>query len=241
MRYAIFSDIHANLEALEAAAAHAQDRAVGEWVVLGDSVGYGANPNECLEWVLGHAGKTVNGNHEMALLQPSLRAAFNPAARAAIEWTASAIDGTLLERVRGLPYVASAEDAVFVHGSLDAPAAFRYLFSFDDALGTFAAMKTAVCFVGHTHVPGCFCESQRSARRLLPGLLALKPGERTILNPGSVGQPRDGDPRLAYGIYDSAQRTFEILRLPYDNIKAAEKIRKAGLPRFLADRLAAGK
>ncbi len=234
---AVFSDIHANLEALEAAVAHAEGRGIRQWMVLGDSVGYGANPNECLEWVLRHADCMVTGNHEAALLDPRIREWFNPAARTALEWTSGVLDAALRERLRGIPYVTAAGDAVFVHGSLDEPEAFRYLFSFEDTAGTFAAMKTTVCFAGHTHLPGCFCENERVGRRLLPGVLTLQAGARYILNPGSVGQPRDGDPRLSYALYDSVQRTFEIVRLPYDNVKAADKIRRAGLPRFLADRL----
>jgi len=106
-----------------------------------------------------------------------------------------------------------------------------------DAVPSFREMETPVCFVGHTHVPGCFCEMARSAERLEPGMTEIAAGTKYILNPGSVGQPRDGDPRTAFGIYDDEKRTFELVRLDYDNEKAAQKIRKAGLPAYLADRL----
>ncbi len=237
MRCAILSDIHANLEALETVISHAKALQVDRWVVLGDSIGYGANPNECLDWVFEHADQRVTGNHEAAVVDPQIRSWFNPAARASSKWTEKTLSERLKAKILDIPWVAAEGDAVFVHGSLDEPEAFHYLFTFDDAAGTFRKMQTAVCFVGHTHLPGCICEGERTAKLLPPGLLALKEGERYILNPGSVGQPRDADPRSAYGIYDSMQRTFEIFRLPYDNIKTADKIRKAGLPRSLADRL----
>jgi len=237
MRYAILSDIHGNLEALETAVAYAGDQLVDLWVVLGDTLGYGANPNECFEWVLQNAAIHVAGNHERAVLDPRIRQWFNPEARAAIEWTGKILDDKFKMQIPALADTAQTPDADFCHGSLHEPGEFHYLFDYADARPTFAKMSKAVCFAGHTHVPGCICENDQSSRDLEPGILKLETGKRYVLNPGSVGQPRDGDVRLALGIYDHAAAVFEIARLEYDNVKAADKIRRAGLPRFLADRL----
>jgi len=237
MRLALFSDIHANLEALETAVSHISDKKIGRVVVLGDTVGYGASPNECLEWVLKKAETVLTGNHERAVLDPLIRSWFNAWAREAIEWTENVLDARFKKKINGLPYVRQDSGLFFAHGSPDTPEEFRYLMSYQDAKPSFASFQDHVCFVGHTHVPCCFCEGEKSADQLKPGTLSLKKDERYILNPGSVGQPRDGDSRLAFGIYDDEANTFEIVRLNYDNEKAGLKIRKAGLPVYLADRL----
>ncbi len=237
MRYAILSDIHSNLEALETAAGHAETKQIDRWIVLGDTVGYGANPNECFEWVVNHAQLFIMGNHEKAVIDPKLREWFNPLAREAIIWTAGILAEPLKKRIADLPFLKIEKGITWTHGSPDKPEDFRYLTRFEDAAPSFQSMENDVCFVGHTHVPCCFCLSRKSTEYLAPGVTELAAGERYILNPGSVGQPRDRDPRLAFGIYDDTAKTFEIIRLEYDNQKAAEKIRKAGLPRYLADRL----
>ena len=237
MRYAILSDIHGNLEALEVAAAHAGKSQVDAWVVLGDTLGYGANPNECFEWALGHASIHVAGNHERAVLEPRIRQWFNPDARAAVAWTQKILDRKFKAQIPALPDTAQTPTADFCHSSLHEPEEFHYLFGYEDAAPTFDKMSKAVCFAGHTHVPGCICENDRSSRKLEPGIFRLEAGKRYVLNPGSVGQPRDGDSRLSLGIYDDESAIFELIRLEYDNVKAADKIRRAGLPRFLADRL----
>jgi len=237
MRYAIFSDIHSNLEALETAVSHAEDQKIDSWMVLGDTVGYGANPNECFEWVIKNADLFIMGNHEKAVIDPKVREWFNPLAREAIIWTEGQMADKLKKEIQPLPFLKIDKNITWTHGSPDAPETFKYLTHFDDTGSSFKAMENDVCFVGHTHVPCCFCLSKKSAEYLKSGTVNLKIGDRYILNPGSVGQPRDRDPRLAYGIYDDQKRTFEIFRLDYKNEKAAEKIRKAGLPRYLADRL----
>lgn len=237
MRLALFSDIHSNLEALETATLHAKSQGIQSFAVLGDTVGYGASPNECFEWALQHASFYLMGNHENAVVDPRLREWFNPVAREAIVWTEEVMKDTFKKEISGLPYLRHEKGFVFAHGSPDHPEGFRYLINFQDALASFRQFQTPVCFVGHTHIPSCFCEQARTARYLAPGILTLEPTERYILNPGSVGQPRDRDPRLSYGVFDDQAKTFEIIRLPYPNEKAASKIRKAGLPASLADRL----
>lgn len=237
MRYAILSDIHANLEALETAVTYAHGRHIDRWIVLGDTIGYGANPNECFEWALRHTDLCLLGNHEKATVDPSFLNWFNPWAREAAVWTASKISKGFKREVLSLPYIKEEKDVTFAHASLHEPERFHYLFGYEDSLRSFQMMTNPVCFVGHTHVPGCICEGARSSEPVKEGIIPLQDGNRYILNPGSVGQPRDNDPRLAFGIYDTGQKNFEIVRLAYDNIKAADKIRKAGLPKPLADRL----
>ena len=237
MQLAIFSDIHANLEALEVAADYAKTRHIDRYTLLGDTIGYGADPNECLTWALEHAQIHLMGNHEKGVLDPSLEEWFDPRAWEALKWTARALDEDLKKRIRDLSYVRIEKEMSFAHGSLHEPEEFHYLRRFVDARPSFAVMETPVCFVGHTHVPSCFFEKEGAAAYLPEGIIPLKEGERCILNPGSVGQPREADKRLSFGIYDDAARTFEIVRLAYDSQKAAEKILRAGLPRIFADRL----
>jgi len=237
MRLALLSDIYANLEALEEAAADLPSRGVNRIAVLGDSIGYGANPNECLEWALQHADFVLMGNHEKAVLDPRLRTLFNPEARTAIEWTARILSPRFKKILPDLKYSRFDKEAAFSHGSLHEPEAFHYLMSYQDSLPSFSFMEAPVCFVGHTHLPCCFCRETETVERLKPGIHRLESEKFYICNPGSVGQPRDGDSRLAYGIYDDKDHTFEIVRLSYDNKKAAGKIRNAGLPAYLAERL----
>lgn len=236
MKTALFSDIHSNLEALEAAVGHAEKSGIRRFAVLGDTIGYGANPNECFEWVLKHADVLLIGNHEKALTDPVVRYCFSGVAGTALDWTERKMDKKLIAKTKEMDLVKIEGETTFAHSSPDRPDQFRYIWKAEDARPSFSEMKTQVCFVGHTHVPACFFENGDGGK-LKPGVIKLPEHEKMILNPGSVGQPRDEDPRLSYGIFDEEARTFEIVRLEYDNRKAAEKIRKAGLPAYLADRL----
>jgi len=237
MRYAVFADIHGNLEALEAAVACAQKRQLSRFIVLGDSIGYGANPNECLEWAFQHAGLHILGNHEAALIHSKALESFTDWARDAIDWTATRLKIELLVRIKGLTCFQVGGTMTLAHGTLHNPWEFQYLFEESDAYKSFLALRTPYGFVGHTHIPCAFAEKARTGGMLKEGVLELKKDERYLLNPGSVGQPRDGDVRLSFGIFDEDELTFEIVRLPYDNKKAAKKILDAGLPKSLAHRL----
>ena len=237
MRIAVFSDIHANWEALQTAADYAKKQAIDRYAVLGDTVGYGANPNECFEWAIEQAGVFVLGNHEKAVIDPALQEWFNPVAREAIVWTSQVMDPKFKREISGLPYLKIEKEFSFAHGSLEQPEQFHYIMSFSDAVPSFEKMETRVCFVGHTHIPSCFCEQPQEAAYLKAGIQKLNPACRYLLNPGSIGQPRDRNSQLSFGIFDDALHSFEIVRLDYDNQKAAAKIRKAGLPDYLAERL----
>ncbi len=237
MRHAILSDIHSNWEALETALAYLKKERVTEFSVLGDTIGYGANPNECFEWMIQNAHAMVMGNHEKAVVDPELLEHFNSDARSANEWTARVLKLEHKKRIQDLRYLHIRAFATLAHASPDYPDQFRYLFSYEDVRESFHWFETALCFVGHTHIPTLFSQESESAVYLKPGKHELARNGHFILNPGSVGQPRDRDPRLSFGIFDDKNWTFEIVRLDYDNHKAADKIRKAGLPIHLAERL----
>ncbi len=237
MRCAIFADIHGNLEALETALSYTRRHHLSRFLVLGDSIGYGADPNECLKWAIENASLHVRGNHEAAVLNEAIREHFTDWARKAIDWTAKQLKPGLAAKVKELPYLQIEGSLTLAHGTIHDPEEFHYLFSESDAHKCFLAMQTVYGFVGHSHVPSFFAEKEGTGGRLKEGVLKLRKDERYVLNPGSIGQPRDRDPRLSFGIFDEEELTFEIIRLPYDNKKASEKILAAGLPPELAYRL----
>ena len=237
MRYAIFADIHGNWEALEAALEYARKQHLSRFMVLGDSIGYGANPNECLAWALQHATLHVLGNHEAAILHEEIREDFTDWAREAIDWTVERLRPELAAKIHHLPFLQSDGNMTLVHGTIHNPEKFHYLFDEIDAYKSFQALTTIFGFIGHSHVPCFFAEKKKACGRLGKGVMKLHRNERYLLNPGSIGQPRDGDSRLSFGIFDEDELTFEIVRLSYDNEKAAEKILAEGLPASLAYRL----
>jgi len=239
MKYAIISDIHSNLEALQRALSEIKKRAVDEVVCLGDVVGYGANPAECLNLVRQAVRVIIMGNHDQAVDDMTLRDYFNPWAREAIEWTAGVLNEEEKKILRGFArlVVDRKRNVTWAHGSIHEPGEFHYLFSEGDTRPSFRALETDFCFFGHTHIPSLFAEHDHSGRYLPAGSYQLPKGGRYLINPGSVGQPRDRNPKLGFAFFDSDERTLETVRLEYDNETAARKIRKAGLPAYLADRL----
>ncbi len=239
MKYAIISDVHSNLEALECAFAEIQKRKVDQIVCLGDVVGYGTNPSECLKSVRESSKEIIMGNHDQAIEDIELRNYFNDWAREAIEWTAGVLSAEEKKQIRNfLPLMIDQKrNITWAHGSPNEPEEFHYLFRETDVKPSFKILETDFCFFGHTHIPSLFARKTHEARYLTAGFYRLAKGERYLINPGSVGQPRDRDPRLSFALFDSDDLTLEVVRLDYDNKKAAEKIRKAGLPAYLADRL----
>lgn len=233
MRIAIIADIHSNLEALEKTFETIEAKNVEDIVCLGDIVGYGANPNECLNIVKKKTQHIVLGNHEKAAANLAYAKFFTPYARTAVEWTAKELTEENRRLIETLPYTLEVEDVLYVHASPYLPHKWYYIFSSDDAFHNFSYFTTRLCFVGHTHVPEIFCED------LLTEELVRQ--KKFLINVGSVGQPRDNDPRLSFGILDTEQWQYENIRAEYDVQKAAEKIRKAGLPQMLADRLLVGR
>ncbi len=245
IRYAIFSDIHANLEALTAVLTDAADQGALVGLCLGDLVGYGADPEACIERVGERAGAVVAGNHEHGALGLMDLDWFNPFARAAALWTRERLDVDHACYLERLPLVTTVEEATLVHASPRHPEEWDYLVSPDDGFEVFADFATRLCFVGHSHLPMVWSLGS-SGPRYVSGLTAprakvrLEDGRRYIINVGSVGQPRDRDPRAAYAIWDRDERSVSIRRVDYDRRAAAGKIIAAGLPRSLADRLAHG-
>jgi len=241
MRYAILSDIHGNLEALRAVLADAAGQADAV-LCLGDVVGYGADPEACLELVAERCQATVAGNHEHGVAGLLDLDWFNPYARAAAEWTRARLSDDARAWLGALPLVREVEDATLVHASPRQPDEWEYLLAADDGWGAFPAFTTRLCFVGHSHVPAVWAERSRGREyRLRPDTIALEPGARYLVNVGSVGQPRDRDPRAAYALWDLEARRVTIRRVAYDVARAREKILAAGLPRPLGDRLLAGR
>jgi predicted phosphodiesterase len=240
MRFAIFSDIHANLEALEAVLADAQERAVTSYVCLGDVVGYNANPHECVQRVREMECPIVKGNHdEQASLAESSRD-FNELAEHAIEWTRANLTADDKDWLRDLRLERQVRDFTIVHATLDTPAQWGYVFNNLDAAASFTYQYTTLCFFGHTHVPMAFVRDD-GVRRTNLEQMQIDSGKKYFINAGSTGQPRDGDWRAAYCIYDSEKNVVELHRVKYDVETAQAKIIKAGLPRLLAERLGLGR
>lgn len=226
MRVGIISDIHSNLEALEVMLKRLANENVERIYCLGDLVGYGANPNECIERVRDVCPVCVLGNHDAACTGHTSLDYFNSYARAAIEWTMRTLTEANLEYLRSLPLTLSEDGLFLVHATPKEPAAWNYISSQAEAETHFGTLEHgATAFIGHSHVPARFEQAQ---------------GKKKIINVGSIGQPRDRDPRACCGLYDTATGTFEWLREVYPVQEAARKIRHAGLPEFLAVRLFIG-
>ncbi len=233
MRIAIISDIHGNLEGLEKALGIIAERRVDMTVCLGDIVGYGANPNECVERVRALTPLILLGNHDEASVYAEKSEYFNPYARIAVEWTHDELTGANREFLRGCPYSLVLENILFVHSSPFDPAEWHYIITQADAEENFSYFTQDLCFVGHSHVPNVYCTDGRTE--------TVVRGKKFIVNVGSVGQPRDYDPRASFGVMDTEAWHYENVRVDYNARHAAEKIRKTGLPRALADRLTLGR
>lgn len=244
MRYLILADIHANLAALSAVLDDAAERgeANGVWC-LGDLVGYGPDPNDVVATLCRYEPLCVVGNHDLAAIGGLDLREFNHDAAAAALWTGHRLDAASASYLAGLPQVLCQGDFTLVHGSPRAPI-WEYLVSIRAARAAFEEVATPYCLVGHSHVPLMFAEMAATGRCLLMPFVPDQPlplGEnRLVINPGSVGQPRDGDPRAAYAIFDSEKRTIGLHRVPYDIAATQRRMQEAGLPPSLAYRLAFG-
>lgn len=250
MRYLILSDIHANWEALQAVRAHVRRKRYDRVLFLGDAVGYGASPNRVLDWMrsLGSNFHGVRGNHDRVCSGIDSAEYFNRYARQAAMWTLEHLDDRNLEFLRSLsegPLELSDGLAVCHGSSIDEDA---YIFSAYDAQLAFGGLSNRLVFFGHTHVPSLFvlreCNGTQTLRvRLVSGrrlALDLEQDSRYLINPGSVGQPRDRDPRAAYAILDTDQQRIYFYRVSYRVSVARRRILTAGLPPVLGDRLLYG-
>jgi len=240
MRFAICSDIHANLEAFDAVLDDADEHNCTHFVCLGDVVGYNANPHECVKRVRDMDCPIVKGNHdEQASLIESSRD-FNELAESAIQWTRDHLTAEDKIWLRDLRLQRQVRDFTIVHATLDTPGQWGYVFNNLDAAASFTYQHTTVCFFGHTHVPMAFIRDE-GVRRVSTELLRIEAGKKYFINVGSVGQPRDANWRAAYCIYDVENNVVEQRRVKYKLATAQKKIVKAGLPPLLAERLAIGR
>ena len=248
MRFIILSDIHSNLEALEAALQHAQGR-YDRIICCGDLVGYGPNPNEVTAWIRELGPVVVRGNHEKAALGLVDLSLFNPLAKMAALWTRDRLSRENREYLEKIPAGSVDEDHfTVVHGSLlDED---QYLVDLEDAMENFPQTRHPVTFFGHTHIQGGFVLFQDGRAGLLnpeikrgitESQLRVDPQNKYLVNPGAVGQPRDYDPRAAFVIYDSDENLVRYFRIGYPVEKTQEKMRAAGLPQYLIDRLSLGR
>ena len=242
MRIAVLSDIHANLPALEAVAADLPT--VDEVWVLGDIVGYGPQPNEVIATLQALGARSVMGNHDGAAIGTVDPVHFNPDAKAAIEWTAGVLDANARAYIATLPEVRGDGDLTAVHGSPRDPI-WEYVTGPGVAAANLEAFGTRLCLFGHTHLPVAFhaMDGGIDAMIGLPGTAASLGTERALLNPGSVGQPRDGLRDAAYALLElnGERDTFEFRRVPYDIDRTQRLMRDAGLPHRLVERLSYGR
>jgi predicted phosphodiesterase len=242
MRYGLISDIHANLEALEAVLAALKDEGAEQILCLGDVIGYGPNPNECVKLIQQHAAVCLIGNHDEASLGRVDLDLFNYMARQAIEWTTDQLTEESKEFLKSLQYSRSYGDFMIVHASPDEPTRWNYILNLEDAALGFEAFTEQICFIGHSHTPWVIPLPPDGRMRVSHEYpLAVKENFRYLINIGSVGQPRDRNPDAAFGILDTEPLQYTLKRVPYDVAKTQKKIRATGaLPSFLADRLATG-
>jgi len=240
MRYGIISDIHGNLEALDAAIGSLSREKIDKYVCVGDIVGYGADPRECISKTRKLNPFIVCGNHDAASCRSIGIENFNEAARKAVIWTRKNLVKGDIDFLKGLGLVYENEHFTLVHGALREPGKFHYIFDKTDALETFDKMKSHLCFIGHSHIPGVFSNNKGKIKYFYNTKVILRKDTKYIVNVGSIGQPRDGDPRLSYFVLDTRNRSLSIKRIPYNMDKAQKKILDAGLPPFLAERLKKG-
>ncbi len=241
MRYAIISDVHSNLEALQAVLKGLKKEGYDLLLCLGDIVGYGPNPNECCQLIRETEGVVIVGNHDWAAVGKTGTEYFNTFARMAIRWTSRVLDETNRNWLSGLPLRWVEEDFLFVHSSPSEPSLWNYILSRQEACQEFRTFTERVCLIGHSHQPTVFIRQEDDCQQDAFDGLKLRPNLKYIINVGSVGQPRDGDPRSAACIYDSKRDSLELQRFAYDVGKTQGKMAKVKLPVYLADRLSMGR
>ena len=239
MKYAIIADIHGNLEALQAVLKDAKEQAVTHYACLGDVVGYGANPKECLDIVREMKIPTIKGNHDEYCSSGKDPEGFNEYAREAILWTRAQMTEDDLKWLKDLKYIRIMANFTLVHSTLDGPNHWGYIFDKLEAAASFPYQQTPLCFFGHTHVPLAFIRDT-AVRGGIYSKFKIEAGRKYLINVGSVGQSRDGVAKATYLTYDINSGQIELRRLDYDMDTAMDKIRKAGLPERLATRLAEG-
>lgn len=239
-RFAILGDIHGNWEALTAVLEDAGNEGVTSYICVGDVVGYNADPAKCLDRIREINAVTVRGNHDHYCSHDECLEDFHPLAANVIDWTRRQLSDEQVSYLQRLRLSRMVSGFCIVHSTLDMPDKWGYVFDCLQADAHFNYQTVSVCFYGHTHVPVVF-EKQVRVTRSTYSTVKTSVGGKYFMNVGSVGQPRDSDPRAAYVVYDLKAREARLRRVPYDIEKAQAKIRKVGLPERLAKRLAIGK
>ena len=238
--FAVLGDIHSNLDALNVVLEDCRSQGVTDFLCTGDVVGYNACPHECMDIIRELGCPVVVGNHDFYVASQQNLDDFNPAAAAVVEWTRRQLSEDELSWLRVLPFTRTQMGITLVHSTMDNPENFGYVFDNLQAEANFLNQKTPVYFHGHTHCPMIYEKSMNGVFRIDAQDFTLPMGRKYFINVGSVGQPRDGDPRATYVIFDPKERTVRYRRLAYDIEAAQERIRLAGLPERLAARLAVG-
>ena len=238
MKTAIFSDVHGNLEALQAIVADAKAKGVIQFACLGDVVGYGANPNECIELIRNLNCPIVKGNHDQAAGHPYHLDSFNWYAAVAIEWTQNRLTSENKNWLQELPMSQIVQSFTIVHACLESPSDWIYVLNQTAALWNFAKQTTAVCFNGHTHLPIAYVQvSPTHTKAGMFTKLKIESGNKYLINAGSTGQPRDRQPKASYVIFDSESETVLLQRTEYDIKLAQSKILESGMDLRAAERL----
>ena len=239
MRYILISDIHGNLEALQAVLEFAKKLEPYELYCLGDVVGYGADPQACLHLLQEEANLILAGNHDLAVAGMIACDEFNPIAYKAVEWTRRALDEDDIETLSNMPLVYVDRDYLFTHASPIEPMEFRYVRTLDDVAEVFSSIGQRFCFVGHTHLPVLVSMKERTGAMQIvrENRVTIRDGYRYFVNAGSTGQPRDSNPDACVVVIDEESETIETLRIPYDISTCQSKILSQGLPSYLAERL----
>ena len=239
MRYLLLSDIHANLEALNATLETAENLDDCQIMCLGDVVGYGADPAECLDSIGNHANLMLAGNHDLAVAGVIPYNDFNTIAQRAVEWTRNSLSDEDRELLGNLPLQYIDGDYCFTHASPVDPMKFGYVRTLEDVAEVFNHIGQRFCFVGHTHLPVLVCLDEDTGKMevVRENKVQIQDDCRYFVNVGSIGQPRDNNPDACMVLLDEEEATIEFLRVPYDISTSQEKILSNGLPSFLAERL----
>jgi len=240
MKLAVLGDIHSNLEAFEAVLADLDKQRPDRLFCVGDIVGYGPNPRECLALIRERGIETVQGNHDYYVANDDELSAFQPLAQTTIYWHKVVCNAKEQAFLRSLPWALSTNDVQVLHTPTIGENRWRYILDMPDIKAAFANTQGQIVFIGHTHRPGIYLDEE-PILKIRKMSLTLPTDPRVLVNVGAVGQPRDGDPRACWCLYDSTRRHVQIRRCKYDHKKTAGKIRKAGLPARLARRLGLGK
>jgi diadenosine tetraphosphatase ApaH/serine/threonine PP2A family protein phosphatase len=242
MKIAIISDVHANLEALEVALRDIEKQGAEKIHFLGDVVGYGCNPNECVDLINRHCEIKLLGNHDFAALGLESTTGFNQVAAASITWTQTELSEASREILADFDMKATFLDYLLVHSTPGKPENWNYILNKNQAIVEFDNFSETACFIGHSHLPIVYYrEPDETVRSSSKQSLELAPENRYIINVGSIGQPRDNDPRASYLLLDTDRKRIKYRRIEYDIDKTQAKMRKAMLPEFLIERLSFGR